>query len=140
MPRPKYKPRSYRVERDPGTGPGGSIAPGDLTPEQVAKKNYNLRTRYGITFEDYEERWRKQKGLCATCRRPARLGTALLVDHDHQCCKPDRKMTKGGYKSTDARSCGRCVRGLLCSACNTVIGKLERRGASRAVLVEYLGR
>jgi hypothetical protein len=54
----------------------------------------------------------EQGGGCAICGAPeksehfARLG----VDHDHACCG-ERK-----------RSCGRCVRGLLCTNCNTLLG------------------
>ena len=36
----------------------------------------------------------------------------LDIDHDHRCC--------GGDKI-----CGKCVRGLLCSACNLSIGKMQ---------------
>jgi hypothetical protein len=46
----------------------------------------------------------------------------MVVDHDHRCCV-------GGVSK-----CGRCVRGVLCSRCNTVIGMLEEDpGLARAV-------
>lgn len=37
---------------------------------------------------------------------------AIRVDHDHKCC-PGRK------------SCGRCIRGLLCDSCNLDLGIIE---------------
>lgn len=41
-----------------------------------------------------------------------RMARAAMVDHDHDCCP-------GGW------SCGRCVRGLICSECNVLEGKIR---------------
>jgi hypothetical protein len=47
----------------------------------------------------------------------------LCVDHDQACC-PDEK-----------RSCGNCIRGLLCLAGNTALGHIERKlGLAQAYL------
>jgi Recombination endonuclease VII len=50
---------------------------------------------------------------------------AWHIDHDHACCGA-------------GRSCGKCVRGLLCSRCNTALGLLEDDAARVAAALAYL--
>jgi Recombination endonuclease VII len=72
-----------------------------------------LRRLYGLTLEQYAEKLAAQKGVCACCgREPRAREKAFPVDHDHACCP-------------GARSCGRCVRGIVCQGCNHLIGCLE---------------
>lgn len=72
--------------------------------------------RYGITVERYDEMLAAQHGVCAICGKPpsgkGTSGQSLHVDHDHSCCP-------------GTKSCGECVRGLLCSNCNMGIGYLK---------------
>lgn len=63
----------------------------------------------------YAEKMEEQKGYCALCEtKPTKVG--LHIDHRHTCCN-----FSGGSK----RLCGKCTRGLLCSACNVRLGYLE---------------
>lgn len=72
--------------------------------DRVARLWYCFRLR-----EDaYNALLKKQKKRCAACRAPFGAKTPH-VDHDHACC-PGR------------RSCGKCVRGLLCGHCNATLG------------------
>lgn len=83
----------------------------DVVAEQMRARQ--LRIRYGITTEQYDAMYEAQDGCCAMCGRPEPAeGRRLAVDHDHRCC-PGRK------------SCGRCLRGLLCTSCNNHLGVLE---------------
>lgn len=52
----------------------------------------------------------------------------LVVDHDHGCCP------------VDTRSCGRCVRGLICRDCNTVAGLLRDEPKHARSMADYLDR
>jgi hypothetical protein len=61
----------------------------------------NLKRKYGISEAQYQEMLVKQNGLCAICRLTNRSDHRLVVDHDH----------KTGI-----------IRGLLCHACNLMIG------------------
>jgi len=67
----------------------------------------DLLCKYQITANEYREILRSQGGGCAICHRVTEV---VCVDHDHSCC-PERK-----------RSCGKCVRGLLCPDCNGALG------------------
>lgn len=66
---------------------------------------------YRLTRFDYEALLASQGGACAICQGlPG--DKKLCVDHDHSCCP-------------GPRTCGGCVRGLLCVRCNVGLGKLE---------------
>lgn len=86
-----------------------------------------LLDRYGITREQYQEKLEQQDGHCAICpATPEEVGT-LCVDHDHSCCP-------------GPKTCGKCLRGLLCPRCNTAIGLLDDnadRMQNAAVYVEF---
>lgn len=79
-------------------------------------RNDKLRRYYNIDLDTYLVFLDKQGGVCAICSNPEtsidkRTGELrfLAVDHDHACC-PGQK------------TCGQCVRGLLCSRCNVILG------------------
>lgn len=64
-----------------------------------------------------------QDGACAICHETQSI--ELAVDHDHRCCP-------------GANSCGRCIRGLLCWACNTAIGQMRDEPARLRAAAAYL--
>lgn len=100
----------------------------------------NLRALYRLSLEQYEDVYNRQQGKCAICldqiaksfdfsvekigRGPKR-GQAH-VDHDHACC-PGK------------RSCGKCLRGLLCSRCNAGLGSFRDRRDLLMAAIKYLG-
>ena len=80
------------------------------------------KRKFGITPSEYAELLKSQNGLCAICNNPetaTRLGKVktLSVDHCHK---------------TNA------VRGLLCSDCNTGIGKLKEDKSIFISAIRYL--
>jgi hypothetical protein len=67
-------------------------------PDRV--KNVRLRFAYGIDLSKYQELSVSQQGVCAICK----IECKLFVDHDHATGK---------------------IRGLLCNACNLLLGKAK---------------
>ena len=73
------------------------------SPER--KREADLKHKYGITTDDYNQMFADQKGCCAIClEHQSTFKRKLAVDHCHTTGK---------------------VRGLLCDNCNTAIGKLN---------------
>lgn len=91
-------------------------------PDKAA--SWNRKQKYGVRQEQYDALLAVQGGVCAICRRPPEK-LRLAVDHDHGCC-------------SGQRSCGKCVRGLLCGPCNTAIGSLRDDPALLAAASKYL--
>lgn len=83
-------------------------------PELLVEQNRKEKLRRkGTTVEAYENLLSEQKGVCGICGFPPR-DRSLAVDHDHNCCDGDQRIT-----------CGKCNRGLLCGPCNKLLSRLE---------------
>ena len=87
--------------------------------------------RKGITQEQFDEMLEAQGGRCANTRcgatEPGGVGT-WHIDHDHECCP------------TAEKSCRKCIRGLLCDACNKAAGFLRDDMPRIIGLAHYLAR
>lgn len=105
-------------------------------------REYRRRTNYykgrqfrlhGITEEIFASVLDAQGGRCAICKT-ADTGTRnrWAIDHDHSCCP------------SGSRSCGKCIRGILCLGCNTALGIMKddtgRLGAAIAYLEDWHAR
>lgn len=79
--------------------------------EQYKKKEkfVRLKSKYGITPERFMQMMEEQHGLCAICDKDME---PPCIDHDHRCCPGDK-------------SCGKCVRGLICDNCNKGLGQFK---------------
>lgn len=76
-------------------------------PDKVRNSyyKYNLKRKFNLTEEAYNDMLKEQGGCCAICNTlQCATGYRFAVDHCHTSGK---------------------IRGLLCQACNTAIGKLK---------------
>jgi len=76
-----------------------------------------LRWRYGIDFHDWALIYEYQGHRCAGCQVKLRFEKPTHIDHDHRTGAP---------------------RGLLCSACNAVLGLAKDSAATLRRLATYL--
>ncbi len=85
----------------------------------------NVLKYYRMTLKHYVALLKLQKGVCAICHNKCRPPKRLSVDHDHKCCPDDG-------------SCGKCVRGLLCRACNQGLGQFDDSIERLRSAIDYL--
>jgi hypothetical protein len=69
-------------------------------------RRYWLKTSYGITLEEFDDKLKAQNNKCAICQCDSEnaFNNTLYVDHCHNSNK---------------------LRGLLCHACNSALGKFR---------------
>lgn len=106
-------------------GANGSMPDGLANFCKKCAYSAGMYSKYRIRAEEYEAMLVAQGGTCAICDRVNSDGRALAVDHDHACCP-------------GVRSCGKCVRKLLCTECNTGIGSLGDSVSRLRKAAEYL--
>lgn len=90
----------------------------------TAQKFSSALYKYGITQEGYEAALARQGGVCAICGGKQE-NTLFNVDHDHSCCP-------------GTKTCGKCIRGLLCKRCNAGLGMFRDSPELLAAAVRYL--
>jgi|SRR5882762_3559896 len=81
---------------------------------EAGRRSYDLWYLYKMTADEYNARLEAQGGICALCSTSANTdGRRLYVDHDHACC-------------SGRRSCGKCIRGIVCAVCNIALSKQDK--------------
>jgi hypothetical protein len=107
--RPRLCP-DCNVEKTNGDFKVGKSSVG-LSPRCRDCDNLRYRAkRHGIRVEEL-------KAMLATGCEACGSFENLCVDHNHDCC---------GYDKV-GNSCGNCIRGVLCTNCNTIEGHIYSR-------------
>lgn len=82
---------------------------------------------YNIDRIQYDELWESQGKACAACRvTDPGAGREWHIGHDHACCP------------SPGKSCGRCIRNILCYSCNVILGYAKDNPETLVKLSDYL--
>ena len=93
----------------------------------VAVRDKMREQRFGISRSEFDALFESQGNLCAICRADDPGTNFWAVDHDHACCP-----------GSD-RTCGKCIRGILCSRCNHALGHARDSVEILSSMITYLG-
>lgn len=91
-------------------------------PEKERRSKW-LKTKYKLSYEEYEKLFINQRGLCAICQVKISI-EAKLNGHDTACVDHNHATLK--------------VRGLLCNHCNRAIGLMKENIESMKQMIFYL--
>lgn len=83
------------------------------------QRNVRLKSVYGISLDLYKQMYDSQNGCCAICgvEKPPKGASGLSVDHCHKTGK---------------------VRKLLCTPCNTALGKFKDNVDNIRKAIDYI--
>jgi hypothetical protein len=130
MPMSKEKKAAYdhaRVEqkRDEKSEYDKNYRSTHRTEKDAYRRTYHLQQNFNITFQRFVEMSVTQNNSCALCEDVFDVTPA--IDHDHSCC-------------SGTKSCGKCIRGLLCHRCNTALGSFRDSPELLRKAAEYVER
>lgn len=95
----------------------------------ICKRCRQFSWRYSLTAEQVISFFKKGR-VCGN--DGCRSAEDLHMDHDHSCCYPKK------FKTSSKVSCGKCVRGWLCSSCNKSLGAMQESPERIRGLLDYL--
>jgi hypothetical protein len=87
----------------------------------------NYKIRYKLDKEKLAEFFNSRNNKCEICGTTEKR---LCVDHNSKCC-PSGPNTK---------TCGKCLRGLLCHLCNSMLGSAKDNTETLSNAIKYLER
>jgi Recombination endonuclease VII len=92
-------------------------------------RGYEIKKRFKMSMEDFNRRLEEQGGCCAICGavEPGARYNQWHIDHDRNHCN-------------GRKSCGLCVRGILCHYCNTTLGNAKDSPDRLRKAADYLDK
>ncbi len=73
------------------------------------QRDRHLRKNYGLTLQEYNDKFEKQQGLCKICKNP-------------ETAKVQNSIDRIKWLSVDHNHTTKAVRDLLCGKCNALVG------------------
>lgn len=98
----------------------------NLHSSYTASDGNQRKHLYGLDADTVKAMFVLARWRCEICSDGVTLTTGH-IDHDHACC-PGRK------------TCGKCVRGILCARCNSLLTRERDNPALLRAAVRYLER
>lgn len=93
-------------------------------PDSPERLRFNhIKHKYGLTRDRFHAILESQGGQCSICSTEVNINSC--IDHDHQCCPGEK-------------SCGECVRGILCRLCNQGLGQFRDNPTLLRQAAQYL--
>lgn len=80
---------------------------------------------YGLDKHDIANRMLEQAHACAICK--VDISGRYVIDHNHNCCP-------------QLKTCGKCIRGLLCGGCNLGLGAFKDNPNYMLSAIKYILR
>lgn len=122
LPVTEYKNQGISKYRRSRCYPCHQLQKAEWSRRTNSARKGNLKSKYGLTLEQYDILVQKQQGVCAICKLPEKAIQrgkicSLSVDHCHRT--------------------GR-VRALLCNNCNTSLGLLKENVDIVSSLYQYI--
>jgi hypothetical protein len=91
-------------------------------------KTKALAYQYQMTDDQFKALMKTQGNKCPICLCVFdTLKVKPYIDHDHSCC-------------AGQVTCGSCIRGILCNACNSLLGKLKDSTKALQRAIDYLDK
>ena len=98
----------------------------EVEGRKTTYRKYRLKSWFKLSLDEYDKMLKKQDNKCAICLiDQSELSKSLSVDHDRSCCPGEK-------------SCGECIRGLLCSNCNFAIGQFKDNETTMKSAIKYI--
>jgi len=94
--------------------------------DRDSRRQRRREVRFNITHEQFLDMLEAQGNGCAICKTQTPDGYGWCLDHDHACCP------------TPARSCGKCVRAVLCGRCNSALGLIKESRETAMAMALYI--